>query len=177
MLDTIALFNDMHPGFFEKEHIRNIPGDRVYEEMVLDLRAARPALVERVGDIRFGTWSGDIDALRAIVRRVEDGWPPIFKPGDEVYCGFDGDRIASFCLVEDMGAHQGAKFGGPGCVGTLPEYRRRGIGLRMVENVTRILQDRGYDYSYIHYTGVAPWYAKLGYRTILRWNAKGLMGE
>lgn len=177
MLDTIALFNEMHPGFFEKEHIRNIPGDRVYEEMVLDLRAARLALVERVGDIRFGAWSGDIDALRAIVRRVEDGWPPIFKPGDEVYCGFDGDRIASFCLVEDMGAHQGAKFGGPGCVGTLPEYRRRGIGLRMVENVTRILQDRGYDYSYIHYTGVAPWYAKLAYRTILRWNAKGLLGE
>ena len=67
------------------------------------------------------------------------------------------------------------KIGGPGCVGTLPEYRKKGIGLTMVKKVTEILKEEGYDYSYIHFTGVAPWYEKLGYETILKWNKHGLL--
>ena len=65
------------------------------------------------------------------------------------------------------------RVGGPGCVGTLPAYRRRGIGLKMVEKATQILKERGFDYSYIHYTGVGPWYAKLGYELILQWDKHG----
>ena len=37
------------------------------------------------------------------------------------------------------------------------------------------LKEEGYDYSYIHYTAVAPWYEKLGYETIIKWNAKGII--
>lgn len=48
-----------------------------------------------------------------------------------------------------------------------------GIGLTMVKNVPRILKDEGYDYSYIHYTGAALWYEKLGYQTSLKWNKNG----
>ena len=69
------------------------------------------------------------------------------------------------------------KIGGPGCVGTLPEYRGRGIGLSMVRNVTKILQDEFYDYSYIHYTYETDWYSKLGYKTFLKWNCKGIVEE
>ena len=50
-----------------------------------------------------------------------------------------------------------------------------GIGLTMVKLVTEILKNEGYDYSYIHYTAVAHWYAKLGYTTILKWNKKGII--
>lgn len=78
-----------------------------------------------------------------------------------------------------MGEHdvngRKVKVGGPGCVGTLPEYRNQGIGLIMVERVTQILKEEGFDYSYIHYTGVAPWYGKLGYKTIVRWTGKGIL--
>ena len=66
------------------------------------------------------------------------------------------------------------KIGGPGCVGTLPEFRNKGIGLTMVRNVTQILKAEGYDYSYIHFTGIAQWYEKLGYKTCVRWNKNGI---
>ena len=58
-----------------------------------------------------------------------------------------------------------------------PAFRRRGIGLKMVCDVTALLRDAGCDYSYIHYTGVAPWYARLGYRTCLRWSCAGPLPE
>jgi hypothetical protein len=45
----------------------------------------------------------------------------------------------------------------------------------MVKGVTQILKEEGYDLSYIHYTGVAPWYHKLGYRTVLKWNKSGVL--
>lgn len=98
---------------------------------------------------------------------------------DKVYCAFLDGEIASFCIVEDLGLQECNgrtwKIGGPGCVGTVPRFRRRGIGIAMVRNVTRILREQGYDLSYIHYTGVAHWYAKLGYVTVLRWNCGGVI--
>ena len=111
------------------------------------------------------------------MRRVDPGWPEIYRPGDSVYCAFDGERIASFCLLEEMGTYDGVRIGGPGCVGTLPEYRRRGIGLKMVQNATALLREAGCDLGYIHFTGVAGWYARLGYRTVLRWSKAGILGE
>ena len=69
------------------------------------------------------------------------------------------------------------KVGGPGCVGTVPEFRRKGIGLTMVAKVTEIFADEGFDVSYIHYTGVADWYAKLGYRTFAKWGKSGFIGN
>ena len=176
-LDGAALLESVHPGFFEQAHIRALPEDGVWEEMALDLRDFNPeALTIPVPEgIRYGFYEGDLDVLRGLVGRVSDNWPPLFDGKNRVYCGFDGDRVASFCLVEDMGRFGKLKVGGPGCVGTLPEYRRQGIGLKMVQDVTAILQDEGFDLSYIHFTGVGRWYEKLGYRTTLRWNRDGVV--
>ena len=108
-------------------------------------------------------------------------WLRFFDGRQRAYCGVTDGQVVSFCLIEDMGVYtiggRPYRIGGPGCVGTVPAYRDRGIGLNMVKNVTQILRDEGYDYSYIHYTGVAPWYRKLGYRTILRWNGRGVVPE
>ena len=96
-------------------------------------------------------------------------------------CALDGGRVVSFCLVgEFLTVERGGRtirIGGPGCVGTVPDHRRRGIGLKLVENATLLLKQEGFDYSWIHYTGVAPWYRKLGYRPVLRWNRSGFLPE
>ena len=179
--DYEALFMEMHPGFFEREYIRSINEEWSYEEMILPLDEFDPDAYQKTfdSDISFGIFQGSMDELHAAVNQVIPDWVKLYDGKHRTYCGFVNGKIASFCMIEDMGEHllegQKIKIGGPGCVGTVPEYRNRGLGLVMVRDVTRILKEEGYDLSYIHYTGVAPWYHKLGYRTILKWNKYGIL--
>ena len=168
----------MHPGLFERPYIRSMDEEKYAEDLLLALDAwnAGDYSLPPVPGISYGFYHGPLDDLRRVVAEVEEHWPDLFNEGDEVYCAFDGDRIASFAIVTDMGSYRGLKIGGPGCVGTVPAYRRRGIGLRLVKDVTRLLKDRGYDVSYIFYTSVTDWYRKLGYRRVLRWNRDGITG-
>ena len=80
---------------------------------------------------------------------------------------------------EDLGEHilagERVKIGSPGCAGTLTEYRNRGIGMVMLRNVTKILRDAMYDYSYVHHTYETEWLKKLGYEVVLRWDDRGFI--
>lgn len=174
------LFNSIYPDFFEREDIRCLPEDQIYDEMILSLGEFDPCKYNKnLGDnISFGFYEGDIDNLRKEVKKVVPSWVNLFNENDRIYCGYVDGKIASFCLIDDMGTYninsRTVKVGGPGCVGTLPEYRHKGIGLTMVKYVTQILKEEGYDYSYIHYTGVASWYEKLGYKTSIKWSKNGI---
>lgn len=179
--DYITLMECLQPNFFERDYIRNLPEEWIHDEMILLLDEFEPGLYEKKLDenISFGFYDGDIEALKEVVRQVEPNWVQFYTKDSRVYCGYIDGKVVSFCQVADMGVHNisghNLKIGGPGCVGTLPECRDKGIGLTMVRNVTQILKDEGYDYSYIHYTGVASWYARLGYKTSVRWNSKGVI--
>lgn len=175
----IELFNDMHPGFFDPDKTSYMPEEKIYEEQILSHDDAELAEISiPVPDgVTFGFYAGDHDTLVKAINEVDSSWPEYFNGEDRIYCAFVNGEIASFCLAEDMGIHSidgiPQKIAGPGCVGTVPKFRKQGIGLKMVQNVTRILFDEGYDISYIHYTGVGRWYEKLGYQTVLRWTKHG----
>lgn len=179
--DYIILFNRMHPDFFESEAIRALPEDLVYEEMILRLNEFDPRSYEKKldGNVSFGFYEGDIEELKKAVEKVDSDWAQYFGNDRGIYCGYIDGKAASFCIIDDIGEYvingNKLKIGGPGCVGTLPECRHKGIGLTMVNNVTQILKQEGYDISYIHYTGVAQWYAKLGYKTAVKWNRNGIL--
>lgn len=178
-IDGIGLFSSMYPDFFGS--VKNLPEDAVYEEMLLPLRGRNFTYKNDFGeDISFGFYKGEADALIEAVEKVDKDWVQFFD-GGRVYCGCCCGKLASFCLVDDMGEHnvngRTLKVGGPGCVGTVPEFRRKGIGLAMVARVTEILADEGFDVGYIHYTAVADWYAKLGYRTFAKWGKNGFIGN
>ena len=174
-LDYRDMFNTMHPGFFEKSYIQAIDPDEIFSEMILGLSTYEPLPPVRVSEnIRYILWQDDKQKLYDAVQKVIPEWVEIFKNNSSpILCGMDGNRILSFCLLEDMKSYKGLRIGGPGCVGTIPETRGRGVGLRMVQLATEYFQREGYDISYIHYTGVAPWYEKLGYKTILTWTRNG----
>lgn len=178
--DYVLLFNSLHPDFFEKEYIHDIPEEFVFAEMILPLKEFDIHKYDKHLDdnISFGFYDGDFNELKKEVEKVDQQWVPFYNGKSRIYCGYIDGKVASFCIVEDMGVHNidgcEIKIGGPGCVGTLPEYRDRGIGLTMVRHVTQILKEEGYDYSYIHYTYVASWYEKLGYRTSIKWNKNGI---
>jgi GNAT superfamily N-acetyltransferase len=179
--EAVLLLEGIHPNFFQGENIRNLGEECVFEEMIMPLEHFDADKYNKKldGTVSFGYYNGEVNELLEAVKKVIPDWVEYYRQETNVYCGYINGNVASFCIVEDMGTHnisgRKIKVGGPGCVGTLPEYRDKGIGLTMVQNVTGILKDRGYDYSYIHYTGVAPWYGKLGYKTLFRWNKYGIL--
>ena len=176
-MNYAELFYSRHPGFFQEESIRALPEDWVFTELVMDLRGDLPDVsLPRCADgIAFGEYHGELAALREAVRQVDECWVQYFQEGYRYYCAFDGDRIIAFCHLDDMGWFEGLHIGGPGCVGTIPEYRKRGIGLEMVRLATETLRQDGLDLSWIHYTHLANWYMKLGYQPVLQWNSRGIL--
>lgn len=178
-MDYTELFNSMHPDFFREEGIRALSGDWVFTELVMDLRKASPSVTppDCHNEISFGEYHGELSALRNAVRSVDEDWVQYFNEGERFFCAFDGEMIAAFCSLSDMGRFHGLHIGGPGCVGTVPEFRRRGIGLEMVRLATETLRQDGFDLSWIHYTHLANWYMKLGYQPVLRWNKDGILPD
>lgn len=178
-MNYTKLFQSLHPGFFQEESISTMPRDWVFTELVMDLRGDLPNVTPPcdLNGIVFGEYHGEIAALRDAVHQVDEDWVQYFKEGYRYYCAFDEERIIAFCNLADMGRFQGLHIGGPGCVGTIPEFRRRGIGLEMVRLATETLRQDGFDLSWIHYTHLADWYRKLGYQPVLRWNSGGILEE
>ena len=113
--------------------------------------------------------------IKEAVRKVEKDWVQYFNKDELMFCGFDSDKIVSFCKITDQGIIDGIHIGDPGCVGTIPEYRKQGIGLELVRLATKLLKDDGFDISWIHGTPVPNWYTKLGYKPVLRWNKNGFI--
>lgn len=171
------LFHHIQPDFFDQPHIRSLPEEHVFREMVLALSGYSPdaVTIDVPSHITYSLYTGNIGPLHESIREVDPDWAQYFQPGDPVFCAFDGEKVVSFCLLDDFGEYQGLRIGAPGCVGTVPSYRKMGIGLRMVQLATQELKERGYDLSYIHYTSVDRWYARLGYENILYWNCKGIV--
>lgn len=179
--DMKKLFHMMHPDFFNREYIKSISDDKIiFDEMLLNLNDFDDSIYEKSFDntVSFGFYCGNRNELLEKVRCVEDDWVDFFGETDIVFCGYVNGEVVSFCIVEDMGEYEidgkRVKIGGPGCVGTLPEHRNNGIGLTMVKRATQILKNEGFDYSYIHYTHIADWYSKLGYKTVLQWTKNGV---
>ena len=179
--EALLLLDCLYPDFFEREMIKNLPSEWICDEMILDLNEFDENLYSKNFDdnISFGIYEGNLEKLKESVGKVVEYWTQLYNGKHRAYCGYVDGKVASFCLIEDMGIHningRTIKVGGPGCVGTLPEYREKGIGLTMVKNVTRILKEEGYDYSYIHFTGVHSWYSKLGYKSSVKWNKNGVL--
>ena len=169
------LFEEIHPGFFRDKGIAGMPEDRVFSELIMDLREETPLEVPFTcpEGMTFSEYHGENGPLREAVGAVDEDWVQFFPEGTPVYCAFDGNRIAAFCILTDWDRHQGLRIGGPGCVGTVPEYRGKGIGLELVRRATNLLREKDFDLSWIHYTHLERWYQKLGYRTILKWNRGG----
>lgn len=176
-MDYRKWFDEMHPGFFGKSYVAAMPEEYVFTELVMDLRKEWPEVpaYRPPEGITFGVFRGDYAQLQAAVGQVDEDWVKYFPEGTRVFCAFDGDAAASFCILSDWGVHGGLRIGGPGCVGTVPAYRGKGIGLEMVRLATEFQRGEGFDLSWIHYTHLEKWYSRLGYRTVLKWNRNGFI--
>lgn len=156
--------------FFEKNGYRSVGS---CDEMFLDLREfCIDDYKFRGHDIAEYHWfDGDLKEIRDAVAGVDESWLPYFNNPEKIFVGCVGGEIASFCLV-DMNCQNYltdsyGKVGMPGCVGTVPKFRNKGIAIEMVAKVTEYLKEQKMDISFIYFTGVAEWYEKIGYKTFL----------
>lgn len=147
--------------------------DGAFVEMALDLHEYREKLPP-VNDVFFGTYSGDMEKIKQLVEKVDGKWCKYFTNNTTIYCGFINKEPVSFCIItttaDSVLSDNNCKIGGIACVGTAPEHRKHGIGLKMVDMATMYLKKTGCDIAYIHYTHLEKWYKKLGYETVARFS-------
>ncbi len=164
-------------GFFEK---RGYSFGNTYAEMCAELRDYTDPLPENYADFGF---CGDIGELKTAVAKVEDDWVQYFGEENEYFCGFVDGKPVSFCIFEDdvdcLASKGTERCGSVGCVGTVPEFRKRGTGLKMVSLALAELKKRGCTRCFIHMTHLWDWYGKLGAEVILKYREgeKSLSGK
>ena len=103
-MNYAQLFDQMHPRFFETAGIRRLPEDDVFSELILPLDRYDPDAIRLScpEGITFGAYRGPLTAVHDAVRQVVPDWLSFYTESSEVFCGFDGERIVSFCILEDM---------------------------------------------------------------------------
>ncbi len=158
-------------AFFEKSGYTK---HNDYVEMGMDIADYEPPYLPVSCDVEFRFCTDDIEVLRNAVASVDDEWVQYFTDTDTVFCGYVNGVLASFCIIGTdelcLLSDDHSKVGSIGCVGTVPQFRRKGIGLSMVSKATEFLKAQRCDKSFIHYTHLEKWYSKLGYRTFLRFS-------
>ena len=141
-------------------------------EMSMDISDFSPLLPET--GIEYGFFKGSPEKLANAVAEVDEDWVQYFEEGCNAYCGFKDGEIACFCLVDfDVlcpVSDESSRVTSIGCVGTVPKFRKKGYGLKMVENATLISKENGCNKGFIHQTHLEKWYGKLGYKTFLRYS-------
>lgn len=147
--------------------------DGVFVEMALALNEYQEQLPS-ISGVSFCVYSGDLEKIRKLVEKVDSKWCKYFTENTTIFCAFINKEPVSFCIVtptaDSILADDKLRIGGVACVGTVPEYRKCGIGLKMVDMATMHLKSQGCDIAYIHYTHLEKWYKKLGYETIARFS-------
>lgn len=147
----------------------------LYQEDLGDgllLRQARPEDAQALADFNkriHGDNEEDGNMVSAWVLDLMDGTHPTFPPSDFtiVEDTRDGKIVSSLNLISQTWTYAGIPFkvGRPELVGTLPEYRRRGLVRKQFELIHRWSLERGELVQVI--TGIPYYYRLFGYEMTL----------
>lgn len=160
--------------FFKK---RGYKGDSVTYNMDIDtadfeynlLNIPKPENIT----YRFAE-SFDLDELLRAVEQTEPGWVDMYRECDEeILLAICDGKIVGFEMLSDEGGiftKNAEKHGCIGCVGVVPKFRKKGIGLDMTARAVQILKEKGCDKVQLLYLILDKWYGKLGfYITSTQW--------
>lgn len=107
--------------------------------------------------------------IMAWIRDLLDGTHPTFHPDDFTIVEETrtGAIVSALCLISQTWSYDGIPFGvgRPELVGTLPEYRRRGLVRQQFEVIHRWSAERGEKVQAI--TGIPNFYRQFGYEMAL----------
>lgn len=171
-------------SFFEK---RGYQGEEITVNMaakLADFDASKLDIYPAPDYIRFRYEKPEEhEKLLKAIESVEPNWVQYFsKPSPKsriktlIAEDIRNGAIAGFVTTEPNAAtfeHDGLITGSMGCVGVVPEYRRLGIGLRMVADGMQKLKEQGDQAVELTYIVLTDWYSRLGLKICSRqWMAK-----
>ncbi len=177
----VKLFDELRPNFFAREDVQERPEWAISWEELLRLKGFDPyKYIDKLPEnITFEMYHGDLKPIHEAVCEVSPDWVQYFNEDSHIFCAKDNGKIISFALLENAGEHEvdGMKWkvGCPGCLGTIPEYRGRGIGGAMHLLLMKSFRDEFYDVCYLHNNARAKWYESFGCKKILQWNKNGII--
>lgn len=166
------LLGKYHP-FFGKYGYKAEEGCHEMRLSLQDFQLEKAAVTTNAA-VTLGYYTDeDRQPLFEAVADVDEDWVQYFQDTEYVFCAFLEGKVVSFAILDfddtNILCREGAAIGSIGCVGTVRSVRKKGIGLKMVALATEELKKRGCAESFIHYTHVDKWYAKLGYRNFLHY--------
>ena len=122
-------------------------------------------------EYRFAEKS-DRAELLAAVEAAEPNWPSVFESCvDPIYLAVLDGRIVGFEVLAPKGGRflrPGHQVGCVGCVGVIPAYQERGIGMDMVAHGIQWLKNQGCTLIELRYVWLEKWYGKRGFQTVAR---------
>lgn len=111
----------------------------------------------------------ELPLLHDAVRSADESWVKYFDRNDHVLLALSDGKIVGFEMLSRSDCRfvlDGQITGSVGCVGVIPEARRRGIGLRMVAEGARRLKSMGCTSIELLYVELTDWYARLGFEIV-----------
>ncbi|MDE6598680.1 MAG: GNAT family N-acetyltransferase [Oscillospiraceae bacterium] len=118
--------------------------------------------------------SSDRESLLRAVEAVDTDWVQYFTAESPVLIAKLDGKTSGFCIINENAdtviSSGNNNVGSIGCVGVVPQMRKKGIGLAMVAEAMRRLKQNGCTDAFIHYTYLDWWYGRLGFKTFLRYS-------
>ncbi len=107
------------------------------------------------------------DKVIEAVKKVVPDWVQYYEnTEDKILIALCDGEIAAFELINEYGGiftKGNIKHGCIGCVGTVPQFRNRGIGLYMTAVGADLLKTEGCDSIQLLYVERVKWYGKIGF--------------
>ncbi len=163
----VPLENEGAREFFEKHGYKSdfVSVNMNLETENYDIAALDIPIPENV-TYRYARES-ELDKVIAAVKTVIPEWAKCYEnTEDKILIAECENEIAAFELLNEYGGvftKGNIKHGCIGCVGTVPKYRNRGIGLYMTAYGVDLLKTEGCESIQLLYVERVKWYGKLGF--------------
>jgi len=137
-----------------------------FSALALDIPPAPETVV-----FRFATEKDSVLLLNA-VQKAEPAWKDFFiSPSEPILIAFHAGEIAGFEFLSPKGGRfvkPESRTGSIGCVGVVPEERKKGIGRQLVSKGAEWLKLQGCMNIELRYVALVDWYQKIGFEVIRR---------
>ncbi|NLD93587.1 MAG: GNAT family N-acetyltransferase [Fibrobacter sp.] len=158
-----------------------ISANMAFNLNVFDFNMRRIPLAPPQFEFRFAVESDKLSLLNAVME-TEPTWRYYFEAcSDPILVATDHNKIIGFIIIsldDALKKFEEKKVGSIGCIGVIPEYRKRGVGRQLVVHGLKWLKRQACLFVEARYVWDIQWYEKLGFfNTGHQWMGEKILKE